>query len=89
MEAPERSHTLNCGYGHGYSVLEVLDAIDRVTNHPIERRIEARRAGDPGILVGDNGAIRETLEWIPRHDDLDRIVGDAVAWERTLTDRGR
>jgi UDP-glucose 4-epimerase len=85
---PERSHTLNCGYGHGYSVLEVLDAVDRVTNLHIERRFAGRRLGDAGELVADNRAILATLPWRPQRDDLDTIVRDALAWERKLSDRG-
>jgi UDP-glucose 4-epimerase len=81
---PERSHILNCGYGRGYSVLEVLDAVDRVTNLKLERRMEARRPGDPDALVAGNAAILATLPWRPRYDDLDRIVTDALAWERKL-----
>ncbi|MEG3180961.1 UDP-glucose 4-epimerase GalE [Sphingomonas sp. LT1P40] len=84
---PTKSHTLNAGYGRGYSVLEVLDAVDRVTNVKIERRFEGRRAGDPDELVSDNRAILAALPWRPQHDDLDRIVIDAVAWERKLGER--
>ena len=85
---PTRSHTLNCGYGRGFSVLEVLDAVDRATNRPIERRLEGRRAGDPDALIADNSRILATLPWRPRHADLDRIVADALMWERTLAERG-
>ena len=84
---PARSHTLNCGYGHGYSVLEVLDAVDRVTNLKIERVLSGRRAGDPASLTADNTAIRQTFGWTPRHDDLDTIVSHALAWERRLSDK--
>lgn len=84
---PEASHTMNCGYGRGYSVLQVLDAVDRVTNLKIERRLEGRRAGDPDALVADNRKILATLPWRPQYDDLDRIVTDALAWERTLAER--
>ncbi|WP_287980379.1 UDP-glucose 4-epimerase GalE [Sphingomonas sp.] len=87
VERPAESHTLNCGYGQGFSVLEVLDAVDRVTNRTIERRLESRRAGDPAELVADNAAILATLPWRPQRDDLDTIVRDAVAWERKLADR--
>jgi UDP-glucose 4-epimerase len=83
---PRRSLTLNCGYGHGFSVLEVLDAVDRVTGGTLERRMEDRRAGDPDSLISDNARIRATLAWQPRHDDLDTIVGHALAWERKLSD---
>lgn len=85
---PEASRTFNVGYGRGYSVLEVLNAVDRVTNVAIERRLEGRRAGDPDALVADNGAILSALPWRPRHDDLDGIVRDALAWERKLAERG-
>ena len=84
---PGESHTLNCGYGRGYSVNQVLDAVDRVTNLKIERRMEGRRPGDPDALVADNRAILAALPWRPQHDDLDRIVADALAWERALAER--
>ena len=71
----------------GFSVLEVCDAVDRVTNMTIERRIEPRRAGDPDALIADNRAILARLPWRPRRDDLDGIVRDALAWERTLGER--
>ena len=83
---PERSHRLNCGYGRGFSVLEVLDAVDRATNHPIERRIEGRRAGDPPTLVADNRALLGELPWQPAHADLDTIIRHALAWEQRLTE---
>ena len=84
---PEENHTLNAGYGRGFSVLEVLDAVDRVTNMKIERRLEGRRAGDPDALIADNGAILAALPWRPKHDQLDGIVKDALAWERKLAER--
>ncbi|RHW18833.1 UDP-glucose 4-epimerase GalE [Sphingomonas gilva] len=84
---PTKSVTLNAGYGRGYSVLEVLDAVDRVTNMKLDRRIEPRRAGDPPALVSDNRAILQTLDWQPQRADLDMIVADALAWERKLAER--
>lgn len=86
IEQPERSLTMNCGYGRGFSVMEVLDAVDRVTNRTIERRLEPRRAGDPGQLISDPALIRATLPWQPRHDDLDTIVTHALQWERRLAE---
>ncbi len=86
---PGKSHTLNCGYGRGFSVAEVLDAVDRVTNMTIERRLEGRRAGDPAELVADNSAILAALPWRPERDDLEGIVRDALAWERKLAERDR
>jgi UDP-glucose 4-epimerase len=85
---PDSSHTLNCGYGHGYSVLEVLDAVDRATNQKLVRNLEGRRAGDPDSLISDNRAIIERLGWQPRYDNLDTIVQHALAWERKLGERG-
>jgi UDP-glucose 4-epimerase len=87
VAAPDESLTLNCGYGRGYSVLEVLDAVDRVTNRKVERRPGPRRAGDPPSLVADNRRILETLPWRPARADLDLIVADALAWERVLAER--
>ncbi|MFU7527461.1 UDP-glucose 4-epimerase GalE [Qipengyuania sp. ASV99] len=81
---PARSMTMNCGYGRGFSVREVLDAVDRVTNMTIDRRIEARRAGDPDSLICDSSRIRSVLPWQPRHDDLDTIIAHALTWERKL-----
>lgn len=84
---PERSRVLNCGYGRGFSVLEVLDAVDRVTGGRIERVLSPRRAGDPDELVADNSRLVTELGWTPRHADLDGIVRDALAWERKLAER--
>jgi UDP-glucose 4-epimerase len=87
IAAPQTSHVMNCGYSRGFSVLEVLDSVDRVTTVTIERRIEPRRAGDPDSLVADNAKILATLPWRPRRADLDTIVADALAWERKLAER--
>jgi UDP-glucose 4-epimerase len=83
---PMRSLTMNCGYGRGFSVLEVLDAVDRVTNLTVTRQIEPRRAGDPGALVSDPSRIRATLPWQPQHADLDTIIAHALQWERRLSE---
>jgi UDP-glucose 4-epimerase len=84
---PAQSHTLNCGYGHGYSVLQVLDAVDRVTNQTIERRMKPRRAGDPDALISDNSQIKFRFGWQPKYADLDTIVTHALQWERKLGER--
>lgn len=84
---PRRSYKLNCGYQSGYSVQQVLDAVDRITNMKIERRIEGRRPGDPDQIIADNRRILETVAWSPRHNDLDEIVRHAIAWERELSYR--
>lgn len=87
IDAPATSHTLNCGYGHGYSVMQVLDAVDRVTNRTVTRNLEGRRAGDPDALISDNREIVARFGWQPKYDDLDTIVSDALQWERKLADR--
>ena len=81
---PATSYIMNAGYGRGFSVNEVLDAVDRVTNMTLDRRIEPRRAGDPDTLVADNARIMATVDWTPKRADLDGIVKDALAWERRL-----
>jgi UDP-glucose 4-epimerase len=80
-----QSLTMNCGYGRGFSVLEVLDAVDRVTNARIERVLSPRRAGDPDALISGNARIKATLPWRPRFEELDAIIGHALQWERKLT----
>ncbi len=84
MAQPDVSLTMNCGYGRGFSVLEVLDSVDRVTNRTINRSMQPRRAGDPGELISDPSRIRSTLPWEPQHADLDTIIGHALQWERKL-----
>ena len=83
---PDTSLKMNCGYGRGFSVLEVLDAVDRVTNMQITRVDEPRRAGDPASLVSANGRIMATLPWQPQHDDLEQIIDHALQWERKLSE---
>ena len=82
-----RSVTLNCGYGHGYSVREVLDAVARVHGRPLTVVEEARRAGDPPELVAVVDKIHKVLDWQPRYDDLDTIVRTSLAWERKIAAR--
>jgi len=84
---PDENLVVNCGYGRGLSVLEVLDAVDRANGTPIRRVMEGRRAGDPPMLISANQRILETLDWRPEFNDIDRIVGDALGWERTLLER--
>ena len=84
IASPSESHIMNAGYSRGFSVNEVLDAVDRVTNMKLDRRMEPRRAGDPDALVADNARILATLDWTPKRADLDGIVKDALAWERRL-----
>jgi UDP-glucose 4-epimerase len=84
---PARNLIMNCGYGKGLSVLEVLDAVDRAASEPLKREMGPRRAGDPPALVAANARILETIDWRPANDDIDTIVADALAWERKLVER--
>jgi UDP-glucose 4-epimerase len=78
------STTLNCGYGRGYSVRELIKMVEKVAGHPIAKRESPRRAGDPPTLVAKASRIRTTLGWTPRYDDLEKIVASSLAWERKL-----
>ncbi|MBS0377835.1 MAG: UDP-glucose 4-epimerase GalE [Proteobacteria bacterium] len=78
------STTLNVGYGHGYSVREVIDSVERVSGRRLKVREEPRRAGDPAALVARAESIRSVLGWRPRLNDLDTIVRTAYAWEQRL-----
>jgi UDP-glucose 4-epimerase len=76
--------TLNCGYGHGYSVLDVIEAVKRVSGTDFPVCYSARRAGDLAAVVADIGRLNRLLCWKPAYDDLDSIISHALAWERTL-----
>ncbi len=87
LRADGGSVTLNCGYGRGYSVLEVIDSVRRVSGADFPVRLSPRRAGDPMSIVAGAERIRDLLQWSPQWDDLDTIVGHALAWERLLIQR--
>ena len=87
IERPDDNLILNCGYGNGLSVLEVLDALDRVAGQPVRREFKPRRAGDPPLLVASNRALIDTLGWSPRFADIDTIITHALAWERVFQAR--
>jgi UDP-glucose 4-epimerase len=78
------SATLNCGYGHGYSVREVLQSVERVSGGRIEVREEPRREGDPPVLVARADRVKALLGWTPALDDLDQIVRSSLEWEKKL-----
>lgn len=84
IASPSENMLMNCGYGRGFSVLEVLDAVDRVTEVTVDRHLESRRPGDPPALIADNSKILGRLPWRPQLDNLDTIVAHALAWERAL-----
>lgn len=81
------SMILNCGYGQGFSVLEVVDVVRKVTGVNFEARLVPRRPGDPAVIVAKSDKIRSTLGWSPMHDDLEEIVSSAFRWERKLVGR--
>ncbi len=83
------SLTLNCGYGRGFSVLEVIDTVKRVSGVDFKVTFAARRPGDPARIVAASDRVRAILNWRPQFDDLTTIVTHALAWERELTSRPR
>jgi len=79
-----QSTTLNCGYGHGYSVRQVLEAVERISGTQLAIREAARRPGDPPVLIAAAERIQKVLGWMPQYDDLDAIVRSSLAWEKRL-----
>ncbi len=86
LRAGGDSQVMNCGYGQGYSVREVLTAVERATGKALPIEEATRRPGDPPILIATADKIREVLGWKPQHNDLDHIVATALQWERKLLD---
>ena len=84
LEQGGPSAVLNCGYGHGFSVREVIETVCKVTGQKIVTHEAPRRAGDPAELVADSSRLQSQLGWSPAHDDLEEIVSTAYAWERRL-----
>lgn len=74
----------NCGYGHGFSVKEVIEAVKTVSKNDFCAEISPRRAGDPALLISDNSKIKLMLNWNPRYDDLETICKSALDWEQKL-----
>ena len=79
-----KSSTMNCGYGHGYSVREVLETVSRINGEPLNITEEPRRAGDPPELIAATEKIHQILGWMPKYDDLDLIVQTSLDWERKI-----
>jgi UDP-glucose 4-epimerase len=78
------SVVLNCGYGHGYSVREIIAAVEKTHGHPLPVEEGPRRAGDPPTLIARCDRIKSTLDWIPHYDDIEKIVASALNWEKHL-----
>jgi UDP-glucose 4-epimerase len=87
LRAEGQSLTLNCGYGQGFSVSEVIETVKRASGVDFKVENAARRPGDPARIVADATQIRKTLQWRPRYADLSTIVDHALAWERELMAR--
>ncbi|ESX10679.1 UDP-glucose 4-epimerase GalE [Mesorhizobium sp. RSR380A] len=85
LRAGGGSLVANCGYSHGYSVLEVIDSVRRAFGRDFEVKMGDRRPGDAAAVVANSDLARAELGWTPQRDDLDQIVADALAWERILT----
>ncbi len=87
LEKGGESDVMNCGYGRGFSVYEVIDAVKRVSGRDFTVNLAERRAGDPAALIAGADRIRQRLHWEPKYDDLDTIVTHALAWEESLKQR--
>jgi UDP-glucose 4-epimerase len=87
LRAGGESLTLNCGYGRGYSVLEVIDMVKKVSGVDFTVNMADRRAGDPAAIIAKADRVRTELAWRPKHDDLAEIVRQALDWERRLHNR--
>jgi len=87
LRSGAESQVFNCGYGQGYSVLDVIGAVERAAGVSLNVRDAPRRPGDPAEIVANADRARAVLEWQPRHDDLDFIVASALAWEKHLQSR--
>ena len=85
LEKEKVSNTFNCGYGHGFSVLEVIETMRKVSSVDIIADIEERRAGDPALLISDNTKIKTVMGWEPKYDDLELICKTALEWEKKLS----
>lgn len=84
LEKNKQSHILNCGYGKGYSVREVIDVVKKVSGKNFKVIEAPRRAGDPPALISEANKIKEVLGWKPQHNDLELIVKTAYEWEKKL-----
>jgi UDP-glucose 4-epimerase len=85
LRAGGTSETFNCGYGRGFSVFEVIDAVKRVSGRDFAVELAERRPGDPARVVASADKLRQALGWVPVHDDLDVIVEHALGWEMHLS----
>lgn len=85
LDTNKKSQILNCGYGRGFSVLEVLETVEKITSQKLNVKMDSRREGDASMLISNANKIKEVLDWEPRFDDLAYIVKSAIEWEKKLT----
>ena len=78
LENKQHNNIYNVGYGHGYSVLEIINAIKQVTNKDIQYTIAQRRPGDPPVLIADSNQIKKDLQWVPEHNDINTIIESVI-----------
>ena len=88
LESGGAPEAMNCGYGRGLTVKEVVACLETLIGRPIEVRPAPRRAGDPPVLVSDPSKLKRLLDWSPAHDSIEEIVGSALAWQRQLNVHG-
>ena len=84
LEDSQESGVFNCGYGHGFSVKEVLETMKKVSGIDFPVELKERRAGDPAILISDNSKIRDVMKWTPEYDDLELICKTGLEWEKKI-----
>ena len=84
LEAGGAPEAMNCGYGRGMTVKEVIACLERVIGRPVDQRVAERRAGDPPILISDPSKLKRLLAWTPAHADIDQILTSALNWQRQL-----
>jgi len=84
LASGNKSQAMNCGYGRGYSVREVLRAVEQVSGRPLNIVSAPRRLGDPPALVADSSRLQTEMEWTPKHADLTAMIESAIGWEKTL-----
>jgi len=87
LRSGAHSATYNCGYGHGFSVREIIADMEKVIGRPLPVKEAPRRAGDPAVLIADSAKLKTALHWRPKNDDIQTIVRSALDWERRFNER--
>lgn len=85
LQHQEKFQIFNCGYNQGYSVLEVVQALEKIINKKLNVKIAPKRAGDITKMIADNSKITKQLDWSPKHNDLNTICKTAYEWERAIS----